>query len=85
MADEHGDPEDWPKIFEANRGKPLPGGGTFDNPDLIVPGQKLTLPTATAPAPAPDSQPAPDTKTPPKPETAKDTPTPAASRTRPTL
>ncbi|MFK0238935.1 LysM peptidoglycan-binding domain-containing protein [Streptomyces vinaceus] len=80
IADEHGDPEDWPKIFEANRGKPLPGGGTFDNPDLIVPGQKLTLPTATAPAPAPapDSQPAPDTKKPPTPDTAKDTPTPAA-------
>ncbi|WP_331719629.1 LysM peptidoglycan-binding domain-containing protein [Streptomyces virginiae] len=77
IADEHGDPEDWPKIFEANKGKPLPGGGTFDNPDLIVPGQKLTLPTATAPAPAPDSRPAPDTKTP-TPDTAKDTPVPAA-------
>ncbi|MFD9517903.1 LysM peptidoglycan-binding domain-containing protein [Streptomyces sp. NPDC059979] len=82
IADEHGDPEDWPKIFEANRGKPLPGGGTFDNPDLIVPGQKLTLPTATAPAPAPDSRPAPDTKTP-KPDTAKDTPTPAAPAPEP--
>ncbi|MFJ6354833.1 LysM peptidoglycan-binding domain-containing protein [Streptomyces sp. NPDC092046] len=78
IADEHGDPEDWPKIFEANKGTPMPGGGTFNNPDLIVPGQKLTLPTATAPAPAPDSRPAPDTKTPPKPDTAKDTPTPAA-------
>ncbi|MEY2229470.1 LysM peptidoglycan-binding domain-containing protein [Streptomyces sp. BF23-30] len=77
IADEHGDPEDWPKIFEANKGKPLPGGGTFDNPDLIVPGQKLTLPTATAPAPAPESRPAPDTKTPTL-DTAKDTPTPAA-------
>ncbi|WP_079408561.1 LysM peptidoglycan-binding domain-containing protein [Streptomyces sp. 3211] len=78
IADEHGDPEDWPKIFEANRGKSLPGGGTFDNPDLIVPGQELTLPAATAPAPAPESRPAPDTKTPPKPDTAKDTPAPTA-------
>ncbi|MGW6571886.1 LysM peptidoglycan-binding domain-containing protein [Streptomyces sp. NPDC054945] len=78
IADKHGNPEDWPKIFEANKGKPLPGGGTFDNPDLIVPGQELTLPTATAPAPAPDTRPAPDTKTPPKPGTAKDAPTPAA-------
>ncbi|WP_411107297.1 LysM peptidoglycan-binding domain-containing protein [Streptomyces sp. cmx-4-9] len=77
IADEHGDPEDWPKIFEANKGKSLPGGGTFDNPDLIVPGQKLSLPAATAPAPASDSRPAPDTKTP-TPDTAKDTPTPAA-------
>ncbi|MFJ4880014.1 LysM peptidoglycan-binding domain-containing protein [Streptomyces sp. NPDC088745] len=78
IADKHGDPEDWPKIFEANKGQPLPGGGTFDNPDLIVPGQELTFPTATAPAPAPDSRPAPVTKTPPKPDTAKETPTPAA-------
>ncbi|MFB7174558.1 LysM peptidoglycan-binding domain-containing protein [Streptomyces sp. NPDC056254] len=81
IADQHGSPEDWPKIFEANKGKPLPGGGTFDNPDLIVPGQELTLPaTATpapAPAPAPDSRLAQDTKAPPKPDTAKDIPTPA--------
>ncbi|MFE0654467.1 LysM peptidoglycan-binding domain-containing protein [Streptomyces sp. NPDC059534] len=76
IADEHGDPEDWPQLFEANKGNPLPGdAGTFDNPNLIVPGQKLTLTTATAPAP--DSPPAPDAKTPPKPDTAKDTPTPA--------
>ncbi|MEW1699343.1 MULTISPECIES: LysM peptidoglycan-binding domain-containing protein [unclassified Streptomyces] len=78
IAGQHGDPEDWPKIFEANKGKPLPGGGTFDNPDLIVPGQELTLPAAATPAPAPDSRPAPDAKTPPTPDTAKDTPTPAA-------
>ncbi|MFG2667588.1 LysM peptidoglycan-binding domain-containing protein [Streptomyces sp. NPDC048387] len=78
IADQHGDPEDWPKIFEANKGKPLPGGGTFDNPDLIVPGQELTLPATATPAPAPGTQPAPDTKTPPKPDTAKPTPTPAA-------
>lgn len=78
IADDHGDPEDWPKIFEANKGTPLPGGGTFDNPDLIVPGQELTLPTETAPAPAPDPRPAPDSKTIPKPDAAKDTPTPTA-------
>ncbi|AJF70346.1 LysM peptidoglycan-binding domain-containing protein [Streptomyces vietnamensis] len=78
IADDHGNPEDWPKIFEANKGTPLPGGGTFDNPNLIVPGQKLTLPTATAPAPAPDTRPTPGTKTPPKPDTSKDTPTPTA-------
>ncbi|MEW1637483.1 LysM peptidoglycan-binding domain-containing protein [Streptomyces sp. NPDC093801] len=76
IAGQHGNPEDWPKIFEANRGMPLPGGGTFDNPDLIVPGQELTLPTETAPAP--DSRPAPGITTPPKPDTAKNTPTPAA-------
>ncbi|MCX5078856.1 LysM peptidoglycan-binding domain-containing protein (plasmid) [Streptomyces sp. NBC_00513] len=76
IAAEHGDPDDWPKIFEANKGNPLPGGGTFDNPDLIVPGQELTLPTAPAPAPTADTRPAPDTKTPPKPDAAKNTPTP---------
>ncbi|MER7960192.1 LysM peptidoglycan-binding domain-containing protein [Streptomyces sp. NPDC096030] len=79
IADDHGDPEDWPTLFEANKGTPMPGGGTFDNPDLIVPGQELTLPTATAPAPAPDTRPAPDTSTPLKPDTARDTPTPAPS------
>ncbi|MEU6212751.1 hypothetical protein ABZ891_22950 [Streptomyces sp. NPDC047023] len=84
IAGQHGNPEDWPKIFEANKGKPLPGGGTFDDPDLIVPGQELTLPAAVTPAPAPDNRPAPDTTTPPKPDTAKDapapvTPAPAAS------
>ncbi|MFC8953663.1 LysM peptidoglycan-binding domain-containing protein [Streptomyces sp. NPDC057101] len=83
IADEHSAPEDWPKIFEANKGKPLPGGGTFDNPDLIVPGQALTLPTASAPAPAPDSRPAPDTKTPPKPDTPTDTPKPTAPAPQP--
>ncbi|MFD9672961.1 LysM peptidoglycan-binding domain-containing protein [Streptomyces sp. NPDC059981] len=81
IAGQHGDPEDWPKIFEANKGKPLPAGSTFDNPDLIVPGQELTLPATATPAPAPDTRPAPDTKTPPKPDTAKDTPAPAKPTT----
>ncbi|MFE5484116.1 LysM peptidoglycan-binding domain-containing protein [Streptomyces sp. NPDC056527] len=76
IADDHGDPENWPKIFDVNKGNPLPGGGTFDNPDLILPGQELTLPTATAPAP--DTRPAPDIKSPPKPDTPRDTLTPEA-------
>ncbi|MFD9047889.1 LysM peptidoglycan-binding domain-containing protein [Streptomyces zaomyceticus] len=77
IADEHGDPEDWPRIFEANKGTPLPGGGTFTNPDLIVPGQELVIPKATAPAaPAPGSRPGPDTETPQKPDAPKDTATP---------
>lgn len=78
IADNHGDPEDWPKLYEANKGNPLPGGGTFDDPDLIVPGQELTLPTATAPTPAVDTPPSLDTTTPSKPDTATDTPTPPA-------
>ncbi|MFF2305990.1 LysM peptidoglycan-binding domain-containing protein [Streptomyces sp. NPDC058128] len=77
IADEHGDPEDWPQIFEANKGTPVPGGVTFTNPDLIVPGQELVIPTATAPAdPAPDTRPGPDTETPQKPDAPKDTATP---------
>ncbi|MFE5614179.1 LysM peptidoglycan-binding domain-containing protein [Streptomyces sp. NPDC056524] len=84
IADDHGDPEDWPTIFEANKGNPMPGGETFDNPDLIVPGQELTLPKTTAPAPTPDTRPAPDTSTPPKADTAKDTPSPASPAPAPT-
>ncbi|WP_406054056.1 LysM peptidoglycan-binding domain-containing protein [Streptomyces sp. NBC_01077] len=55
IADAHGDPEGWPAIYEANKGEPMPGGGTFDNPDVILPGQVLELPGTKAPsAPAPD-------------------------------
>ncbi|MBT2885960.1 LysM peptidoglycan-binding domain-containing protein, partial [Streptomyces sp. McG5] len=44
IADDHGDPKDWPALYEENRGAPLPGGGKFTDPDLIHPGQKLALP-----------------------------------------
>jgi nucleoid-associated protein YgaU len=36
---EYGDANLWPRIFEANR-------DLVKNPDLIYPGQKLTIPTA---------------------------------------
>ncbi|HBF84923.1 MAG TPA: hypothetical protein DD420_34845, partial [Streptomyces sp.] len=45
IADAHGDPTSWPAIFEENKGEPTPVG-TFDNPNLIYPGQKLDLPQA---------------------------------------
>ncbi|MER7109450.1 LysM peptidoglycan-binding domain-containing protein [Streptomyces sp. NPDC000229] len=48
IADEHGDPEDWPAIYEANKGEHLPGRGRFTNPNLIFPGQELDLPQADA-------------------------------------
>ncbi|MET9427847.1 LysM peptidoglycan-binding domain-containing protein [Streptomyces sp. NPDC003036] len=68
IADEHGDPEDWLAIYEANKGEPLPGGGTFDNPNLIIPGQVLDLPQADA-----DERPAdPDTADPTTPERAEE-------------
>ncbi|MFJ8133393.1 LysM peptidoglycan-binding domain-containing protein [Streptomyces hydrogenans] len=44
IADAHGDPEDWPAIYAENRGEPLPGGGTFTDPNVIYPGQVLDLP-----------------------------------------
>jgi DNA-binding SARP family transcriptional activator len=39
-----GDGARWPEIFEINRGKPQPGGGTFTRPSLIYPGEELILP-----------------------------------------
>ncbi|OEJ21517.1 hypothetical protein AS594_38905 [Streptomyces agglomeratus] len=44
IADEHGEPGDWPAIFEANRGEATPDGGKFTNPNLILPGQQLDVP-----------------------------------------
>ncbi|MFJ3973238.1 hypothetical protein ACIPYR_34495 [Streptomyces parvus] len=41
---ELGDADAYPAIFELNKGEPQPGGGTFTNPDLLYPGQKLDLP-----------------------------------------
>ncbi|MFE4258248.1 LysM peptidoglycan-binding domain-containing protein [Streptomyces sp. NPDC056883] len=69
IADRHGEADDWPALFEANRGKPQPGGGTFTDPDLIYPGQVLDLPqswTTTPPpttAEVPAKPPAADTDT----------------------
>jgi DNA-binding SARP family transcriptional activator len=44
-----GDAARWPEIYTLNRGKPQPNGGQFTNPNLIFPGERLTLPTPTAP------------------------------------
>ncbi|MFI1177533.1 LysM peptidoglycan-binding domain-containing protein [Streptomyces melanogenes] len=58
IADAHGDPENWPALYEANKGERTPDGGTFDNPDLIFPGQVLKLPpsdTAVTPPAHPDT------------------------------
>ncbi|MFJ2938010.1 LysM peptidoglycan-binding domain-containing protein [Streptomyces sp. NPDC087219] len=68
IADAQGNPEDWPAIYEANKGAPMPGGGTFDDPDVILPGQVLDLPETKAPsAPTPDrSSTTPKTPAPPE-------------------
>ncbi|MFD9338631.1 LysM peptidoglycan-binding domain-containing protein [Streptomyces sp. NPDC060028] len=60
IADEQlGDADRFQEIFNLNQGKPMPDGSSFTNPDLIYPGQQLTLPqaggTAQAPEPAPAS------------------------------
>ncbi|PBC92411.1 LysM domain-containing protein [Streptomyces sp. Ag82_O1-15] len=44
---ELGDGADWPKLFEASRGKPQPQGlPEITNPDVIYPGQQVTVPGA---------------------------------------
>ncbi|WP_199550187.1 LysM peptidoglycan-binding domain-containing protein [Streptomyces sp. N35] len=42
--DETGNAHAWPELFEENQGEEQPYGHTFTDPDLIYPGQKLTLP-----------------------------------------
>ncbi|MFI8280759.1 LysM peptidoglycan-binding domain-containing protein [Streptomyces sp. NPDC085929] len=58
IADEQlGDSSAYPQIFELNKGKPQPDGQPFTDPDLIFPGQHLTLPhqgdITKPPTPAP--------------------------------
>jgi nucleoid-associated protein YgaU len=65
-ASQYGDANDWPAIFDANRGRHF-GARTFSDPNLILPGWELTVPddppngwpapsepsAALVPAPAP--------------------------------
>ncbi|WP_331758947.1 LysM peptidoglycan-binding domain-containing protein [Streptomyces anulatus] len=56
IAGTYGDPAQWPAIYEENRGEATPGGGTFENPNLIHPGQELDIPSHLAEHPrAPES------------------------------
>ncbi|MEU9546388.1 hypothetical protein [Streptomyces mirabilis] len=46
---ELGDGAEWPKLFEASRGKPQPHGlPEITNPDVIYPGQQVTVPSEQA-------------------------------------
>ncbi|MER6476901.1 LysM peptidoglycan-binding domain-containing protein [Streptomyces filamentosus] len=74
IADAHGDPEDWPAIYEANRGEAVPGGGTFTDPNKIYPGQVLDLPQHTGPQPADPQHPAPEPAVPAQPDAPKTPP-----------
>ncbi|GAA2148484.1 hypothetical protein GCM10009760_40600 [Kitasatospora kazusensis] len=49
---EMGSSQDWPQLFEANKGVRGPDGEQLTDPDVLVPGMVLTVP-GTAPAPAP--------------------------------
>nr|WP_107905392.1 LysM peptidoglycan-binding domain-containing protein [Streptomyces chartreusis] len=45
--EELGDGNDWPRLFDASRGKPQPDGlPAITNPNLIRPGQQVTVPGA---------------------------------------
>ena len=83
-GDELGAPTRWPEIWELNRGDDMGDGAVLVEPDLIMPGWELVLPTsnavgvagaATAPPIAP---PVPLTATAPAPPTAAGSTTPLA-------
>ncbi|MFE9933672.1 LysM peptidoglycan-binding domain-containing protein [Streptomyces sp. NPDC005533] len=83
-----GDAGRYMEIFDLNRGQALPdGAGTFTNPDLIYPGQRLTLPKDgghTSPAPGtatPDAEEAEGDAAAKPPTTAS--PTPPATTAQP--
>lgn len=45
--EELGDGDEWPRLFEASRGKPQPDGlPTISDPDVIYAGQQVTVPSA---------------------------------------
>ena len=48
IADELGDASDWPELFEANRGREF-DGRTFDDPNLILAGWELVVPSGFDP------------------------------------
>ena len=52
IAAQHlGDPAAWPEIWDDNAGAAMPGGRTFDDPDLILPGWELDVSGADEPEP----------------------------------
>ncbi len=82
---ELGDGARWPEIYDLNRGRPQPGGGTLTDPNLIHPGWVLILPGAPGPE-EPSEQPSQDIEPPPQQPTAppKANPTSAEPSADPT-
>lgn len=83
-----GDPTRWREIYQLNKNRPQPDGGTLTDAALILPGWELRLPTATQPGPPSphgSEQPRPvdpgkPTPRPKKPSPQAATPAPAVSR-----
>jgi nucleoid-associated protein YgaU/DNA-binding SARP family transcriptional activator len=68
--------DSWQPIFDLNAGEPLPGGGQFTDPDLILPGQVLDLPLGDpgAAGPHPSATPEPPAEEAPPPPPHEDEP-----------
>ena len=56
-GEEMGAPTRWPEIWELNRGEDMGDGSVLVEPDLIMPGWRLELPTSDATAVAPATVP----------------------------
>ncbi|WP_238412894.1 BTAD domain-containing putative transcriptional regulator [Saccharothrix deserti] len=75
-----GDGNRWPEIYELNKGKPQPDGGTFTRPSLVFAGEEMALPDdATVPTTPPDQHAPPPLSPAPPPPPAPVTPPPATS------
>ncbi|MHA6513016.1 LysM peptidoglycan-binding domain-containing protein [Tessaracoccus sp. Z1128] len=61
IAQQHlDDAEAWPRIFEASRGIPQPDGRRLTDPDLILPGWHLLIPSAAEATPELPTSPEPE-------------------------
>jgi hypothetical protein len=51
-AERYGDPDEWPRLWEANRGRQF-GDRSFDDPNLVLVGWVLDAPAPAPPLPSP--------------------------------